>query len=214
MGDAAVQSVKSARRIGKEHYEAYKHERIETCSKSIYAVVSKNKLTLFRSKNKVTTCKVKLKVVSLKEDCRLYLSLYVACQTRNGDLSEFFPHENHSYPPAISENGKIRKTNKSDFLSCLQAHGNAKEESPKGLTAKIIDGAAIVQMTTSKNVKTYGEYSLEVFRQQILKSFTEDSICRLGVIFDRYVEPSLKSEARERRGRGIRIAVKRTTPMC
>ena len=61
--------------------------------------------------------KTKQELVSLKSDCQLYASLHVVCQVRDGDLDEFFSHENHS----ISEHGRLRKRNeKSAFLKCLE----------------------------------------------------------------------------------------------
>ena len=81
--------------------------------------------------------------MSLKEDCKLFASLYVACQARNGDLGEFFRHESHANPPSLSEYGKLRKGNKADFLKCIEDHGDTKLECPT-ITAKIVDGAALV----------------------------------------------------------------------
>ena len=89
-------------------------------------------------------------------------------------------------------------------LTCLESYSSTKQEPPVGLTAQILDGAAMVQMTTSKSVKTYGEYSLTIFRERILKTLKEDSISRVDVIFDRYVKNSLKSETRKMRGRDVR----------
>ena len=34
----------------------------------------------------------------MKDDCRLFSSLCIACQTRGGDFDNFFSHENHSFP--------------------------------------------------------------------------------------------------------------------
>lgn len=31
------------------------------------------------------------------------------CKSRQADLSDFFRHENHDYPPALADYGKIRK---------------------------------------------------------------------------------------------------------
>ena len=56
-------------------------------------------------------------------DRRLYVNLQVACQSRDGDLDNFFAHENHSFPVAISEYGKLRKsTKKSGNLDCLDVY--------------------------------------------------------------------------------------------
>ena len=72
-------------------------------------------------------------------DRRLYANLYVACQSRDGDLDNFFAHENHSFPVAISEYGKLRKsTNKSDYLDCLDVYVKKSFESPD-VDMKVID---------------------------------------------------------------------------
>ena len=42
-----------------------------------------------------------------------------ACQSRDGDLNEFFRHENHPYPPALTNLGALRFGSKSDLLSCV-----------------------------------------------------------------------------------------------
>ena len=80
---------------------------------------------------------------------------------------DFFTHENHVYPPSISEYGKLRKGNKSDFLHCLEDLEESETIAPV-VTAKVIDGAVLVQMMPPKNVKTFGEYSKE-FAQTIYK---------------------------------------------
>ena len=111
--------------------------------------------------------KAKLKAISPKQDSKLFASLYVACQRREGDLGDFFSHENHVYPPSISEYGKLRKGNKADFLQCLEDLEENEAASPVA-TAKEIDGAVLVQMTPPRDVQTFGEYS-KVFAHSIFK---------------------------------------------
>jgi hypothetical protein len=123
MDSASVESVKLAKNTGEEQYKEYIQTRLVTCEKSIYLAIRKNNLPLFRRKNTVSTSKGKMKIASLKDDCKLYASLYVACQSRSGDLADFFAHENHSYPPSISEYEKLRKCTKSDFVSILESTG-------------------------------------------------------------------------------------------
>ena len=60
------------------------------------------------------------KVTNLRSDRTLFSHLYIASKYRDGDLDDFFSHENHPWPPSISDNGKIRLPNKkSDLLVCL-----------------------------------------------------------------------------------------------
>ena len=80
-----------------------------------------------------------MKVDSLKDDSKLYASLYIACQSRSGDLGEFFSHENHSYPPSISKYGKLRKSSKADFVGILESAGETREVALEDVTMKVFD---------------------------------------------------------------------------
>ncbi len=81
------------------------------------------------------------------------------------------------------------------------------------MIAKIIDGAAAVQMRAHKQVKTFGEYSLSIFRNTVVREIEAHDLTRIDVVFDRYIDGSLKTETRERRGKGVRISVDRSTPI-
>ena len=88
--------------------------------KNIDDVIKQNHLVVFKKKNSTSLCKSKQKVLSLKQDFQLYARPYVACQTRESDLSDFFSHENYSYSPALSKFWKLNHTNKSDTISILE----------------------------------------------------------------------------------------------
>ena len=110
MGKSSSQSVCSARRLGQEQYHQYTTDVLVLGKKSIYDTIKGNKLPLYRSNNKVVVSKIRQRVTSLKQDCHLFLSLYVACQRREGDLHQFFSNENHAYPPALSVHGELRNS--------------------------------------------------------------------------------------------------------
>ena len=61
-----------------------------------------------------------LQLSSLKSNCSLFSRLYIASQTRNSDLDEFFKHESQAYRPTLSQMGVLRTGTKSDLLRCLQ----------------------------------------------------------------------------------------------
>ena len=178
---------------------------------SIYTPISKNKLPLFREKNTLTTTKEKLQVVSLKQDCKLFASLYLSCQSRDGDLDDFFAHENHVYPPSLSEYGRLRKGSKADFLQCLEVQAEQEANGPP-VTAKVVDGAALVQMTPPGDAKTFGDYA-KSFAAKVIKELRGITLERIDVVFDRYFKDSLKSQTREKRGSGVRLSVKASTPI-
>ena len=140
-------------------------------------------------------------LVSLKLDCRLYASLYVACQVRKGNLDDFFLHENHSYPISISEYGKLRKCNEtSAFLKCLEDIKQPQFDSPV-VDGCVIDGAAFVHMNPSVVSQTYGQYCDEELRKKLIS------------ISKRISKTSMKSQTQESRGAGVRVSVRSETPI-
>ena len=78
-------------------------------------------------------------------DCELFSRLYTACLTRNGDLDEFFKHENQAYPPFISDHGNLRFGTKSDLLICLSVLSDQEiDVSQLQVDTYVLDGAVIV----------------------------------------------------------------------
>ncbi len=62
-------------------------------------------------------------------------------------------HENQAAPPSLSSGGKLRLGTKADLLGCL----GLEELRTPAVDAKLLDGAAIVQMLnpgTAKNIWT------------------------------------------------------------
>ena len=53
--------------------------------------------------------KSKQKIATLQVQHHLYANLYVACQSRGGDLDNFFIHGNHLYPPSNNRVCKVVK---------------------------------------------------------------------------------------------------------
>jgi len=207
---SASDSVLNAKLIGKDQFKCFTKERLCSESSSLYNIIQKNKLHLFRNRNSVVTSRSKNKIISLKSDCKLYSNLFIACQSREGDLDSFFAHENHAYPVSISEYGRLRKCNaKSDFLKCLDGFGTPSDEPPV-VDMKVLDGAAFVNMNPPRDATTFGGYCGEL--KDKLKAIGK-GLTRLDVVFDIYKEGSLKSQTRENRGAGIRVSVRENTPV-
>ena len=146
----------------------------------------------------------------MKAERNLYANLYVACQSREGDLDNFFAHENHSYPVSISDHGQLNKcNNKSDFLECLE--DNTSLEVIPNVDMKVIDGAAFVHMNPPRNFKTYGEYCSVELKEKILLQTKDTRRC--DIVFDVYRELSIKAQTRESRGSSVRVSVRDNTPV-
>ena len=97
----------------------------------------------------------------------MYENLYVTCQSREGDLDNFFAHENHAFPVSLSEYGKLRKaTSKSHFLQCMVSLADVTYDVPD-VSMKVIDGAAFANMNRPKSSITYGKYCEDEFLSKL-----------------------------------------------
>ena len=146
-------------------------------------------------------------ISSLKNNCSLFSRLYIAAQVRDGDLDQFFQHENQPCPPSLSQMGSLRGGTKSDLLICLQDQAGENVPSrPTGqITCTILDGAAIVNMLPPRTAKTFQDYATDIFLPYISSQLQHAS--RLDIVWDEYVSHSLKAGARSKRGKGVRRRV-------
>jgi len=147
-------------------------------------------------------------VTTLRNDCSLFFRLYIASQVRNGNLDEFFEHENQSYPP--SKNGKLRSGSKSDLVGCLEDLVTSQEKTNNpDVQVIILDGSAIVNMLRPGYAKTFSEYASQVFLPYIVSQTQHAS--RVNVVWDKFHPESLKAETRSKRGKGVRRHVAPST---
>ena len=131
-----------------------------------------------------------LQVASLKCDVELFSRLYIGCQTREGNLEEFFRHQNQAYPPALSD-GHLGT--KSDLLASLIDHSECQSDAPV-ISSIIIDGAVIVQMLNL--------WLLRILMNMPLR-FSFHTFCYSF----KYIDNTLKSTARAKCGKETRRRV-------
>ena len=132
---------------------------------------------------------------------------------RQGDLQEFFSHENHSWPPSLSVHGKLRLPNcKSELLSCLSEGISDVPDLPI-FDAKVFDGAVVIHSLSKGDAVTFADYSSQVFIPWTLRELT--ACPRIDIVWDVYKSDSLKEATRQKRGRGIRRKVSpQTKRLC
>ena len=117
-----------------------------------------------------------------------------------------FAHENTPTPPSLYFSKRLQIGTKSDLLPCLEALGtNSTDDYISGVSVRIIEGAAIVNMIKPKVAKNFAEYA-ENNLLLFLKSQLED-VERLDVVWDQYIMNSLKQQVRMARGEGSRRRV-------
>ena len=189
---------------GIEKYQAFTADRLQTRITSLSEPIRKNKLPLFSRPLPRAKSKSSLQVSTLKSDVSLFSRLFIACQSRDGDLDEFFRHENQQFPPSLSNFGKLRHGTKADLLSCLKNYSKSAPLQPDAEVA-ILDGAVVVNFLQPLAAKTFHDYAVKVFLPYIEKQLQQ--VSRVDIVWDQYIQNSLKSQARSNRGKGIRRRV-------
>ena len=201
---AVVTTVRGIEKKGHDQYDSFVTDRLVERTSPVSDTISKNSMPLFNRPFKGTPSKATQMITSLKSDCALFFRLYIACQTRDGDLDNFFKHENHAYPPSLSQLGKLRFGTKADLTDCLEKLCASKREAPV-IDVIILDGAAVINMLKPVGAKTFQDYATLVFLPYIKAQLAR--VTRVDIIWDVYIPDSLKSTARENRGKGVRRRV-------
>ena len=201
--ESVVATVQTIEEIGLRQYKKYVKDVISERSVSIHDVIQKNSLPLFKRQQPKQMSKASLKLTAVTSDRYLFSRLYIASQQRDGDLEEFFRHENQPYPPSLSEFGNLRFGKKSDLIVCVNK--GASTSPPAFYDAKVFDGAAIVHALPVSSVSTFLQYANSTFLP-----FLENHLqatTRIDVVWDDYRSASLKEATREKRGKGVRRKV-------
>jgi hypothetical protein len=203
-GSEGVNALKIAKQKGNELFENFISERLCSRQKSIFDPIPKNKCKFFgveSSRPKQT------KVKELQLDLQLFSKLFVNAKILDLNLREFFAHENQIYPPALSRNGKLLDADKSELLSILEKIAEFVATEPSTSSGVILDGAAVVRLLKPRTSKTFEEYYTNEFWGHIFSMVKKWEPKRVDVVWDLYMDGSLKESTREDRGVGVRRQV-------
>ena len=80
--------------IRDQQFETFTQECLIKRTKPFNDPIPRNKPVVFDTPSVKGVSKDKLQQVTLKQDMQLLSILYIACQTRDGNLEDFFRHEN------------------------------------------------------------------------------------------------------------------------
>ncbi|XP_072050461.1 LOW QUALITY PROTEIN: uncharacterized protein [Amphiura filiformis] len=141
------------------------------------------------------------KVILLQSESALFSRQYIACQTRDGDLDNFFSHENHPFPPSLSSYGQHHlPLQKSHLMHCLEQYVETTYNARPRTDVSIMDGAVLVSILKPVRCKVFGDYTTKVFVPYIQRE--QNQAQRLDIVWDQYFGNSLKSQTREKRSTG------------
>ena len=189
--------------VGQQQYQKYVNDVVTKRTSSVHDTIKKNNLPLLRTSLGKKSTNQGEKILQLKNNVSLFSQLYIAMQSREMDMKEFFIHEVYSYPPSLSELGSLRLPSaKSDLLKCIK---HAECNPPASFQCRILDGAVLVHSLPTVTASTFNEYADNIFIPHLLQQLQSSQ--RLDVVWDAYVPNSLKNSTRQKRGTGIRIKV-------
>ena len=117
MGSDALVRLRKVEEVGTAQFESFITERLVQQSKSLYDPIKRNNLSVFNGPPSKVASKTKQQLSSARNDGLIFSRLYISCQTREGNLDEFFQHENQSCPPSLSQDGKLRLPQKKSELA-------------------------------------------------------------------------------------------------
>ena len=186
-------------KFGEEQYQSFIKERFVERSKAVTEMLKRNNLATFKTGKKKVASKDKARVQALKEDCALFSRLYIASQNRNGDLGNFFKYESQPWPQSFAQAGNLPAGQKADLIECVKPISDAQ---PPALDVIILDGAVVVQMLSIGTTCTFKEYAQVVFIPYVLKQL--DSVKRVDVVWDAYIEGFIKEINAEERIRSTK----------
>jgi hypothetical protein len=178
-----VESIMSAESKGQEQWMSFVQRRKE----KFYDAIPRNSIPLFSRVSKLHGKRRPSKLATAKQDINLFSRMYVSCQNRDGDVGNFFRHENHAWPPSLAEDGNMRTSeNKSDLLAQLEPLVELRRQVPE-IDVAVVDGAALVQSHNPKNyktVKTFQDYCNLIFIPAILRNLESSERC--DIVWDVY----------------------------
>ena len=197
-GPAAVETVRNVKKIGQDPFQAFNREFLVERTKSINDPIRRNNLKVFNTSTPRSVSKGKQQLASLRNDVALFSRHYIGCQTRDGNLEEFFRHENQACHPALFDGESLHLGTNSDLLKCFEEFSRAQSEVPD-TTCLVLDGAVVVQMLKPAEAKNFEDYAQDVFVPYMSSKLQTAS--RLDLVWDRYIADSLKGSVRSKRGK-------------
>ena len=205
LDDTLAQRMLSAKEVGSEAMAAFIKDRLcEDHTMSIFDPIKKQKLPTFGNISKSKSVRVKEKLVTIQNTKDLFAKVAIIAQKRAVDLRQLLSFPLIELPLSLAEpDGTLKKTAKSRLLHAIEGETPPVDMLQKE-NAFIADGMAYV-----RQIKVSG-LTFDQFSTKLLSTIINSSCfaTRIDVVFDVYLDVSIKDVERHRRSTG-EIAVKK-----
>ena len=163
--ETIAQNLYKLENVGEKQFRDFIEQRVWKRSVPLSDTISKSKLSLFKAVGSYSASRKVEQLNTAKYNVSLFSRLFIACQTREGDLENFFAHENQPNPPSLSHRGELRPAkSKSDIVDCLLPNEDSMPCKSPPVDCKVFDGPALANiLSPESNCKSFTQYAKEVF---------------------------------------------------
>ncbi|XP_071822275.1 uncharacterized protein [Apostichopus japonicus] len=201
--DDVCEDLLSAQEVGETAVQAYCKERLQQGDKDVFATLRKCNLKSFTSMVKKVKSNQKGKEIVLKSDRNLFARLLLIGSSRQVDIKEMLSYSLGIFPLSIATcEGSLVKTNKAKMMQFLEEKVDTPlyVERPPMEAAWIVDGMALLQQLKNPPA-TFGLLARHVL-DILLNLARSNNAMYVHFVTDRYLNKSIKSAEREKRGVG------------
>lgn len=200
----------ASRSKGQEQMKTFVKKRIQTNEVSYWDAIPKLGIKTFSSMTK----KVKVKAgdeksITVHADRDLFGRLLIVANARQINLMDVLSYELSPIPCSLAhQDGSLRKNTKSHLAGIIEKLVTVVPQlqpSPEN-TVYILDGMAVIQMIKSGRTATFGELAKHYFNTFTSPLSTHKCYC-VHVVFDQYLDDSIKAGERTRRGSSSALEV-------
>ena len=201
--EEVIDALVASRSKGQEQMKTFVKKWIQTNEVSYWNAVPKLSIKTFSSMTK----RVKVKTgdeesITVQADRDLFGRLLIVTNTRQINLMEVLSYELSPIPCSLAHQDRsLRKNTKSHLAGIIEKLVTVVPQlqpSPKN-TVYILDGVALIQMIKSGHTATFGKLAKHYFNTFTSPLSTHKSYC-VRVVFDQYLDDSIKAGEQARRG--------------
>ena len=212
VAEDVAEEITSTDGSGKDDYQTFCKDRIESKKVSFHDPISRKKLTLFSSTGQTVSVEKDKKLKSVEVN-RNILGLLLSTSAKSGQVIDFAKALEYPLSPVslslANPDGSSRVTSKSKLLKVILKHCNnsqilhPRESQPlrQVVSTVVIDMMACLR-TMTQIPDTYEELTWKFFK--LLPQGYE----RIDIVADTYHEVSLKSAERSQRGKASKVVIR------
>ncbi|KAK3733482.1 hypothetical protein QZH41_007067 [Actinostola sp. cb2023] len=212
MTENAKKDLCQQRDIGRQLFEAYVKDRIQSGKVNLWSTMKKRKLLTWKSSGKTAKLSTPDKIVELQEDRSLFARMMMVCKSRPEiDIKEAVGQYEFSIVPRslfAADGTMLHCSLKSSLMGILEklhdnstANANEDQQTATRVKVSIVDAMAEVQSLDKPEWIRNCSQLAEHFNNRIFHKYNDCDEVR--VIFDRYDLPtSLKAATRDKRQSG------------